>query len=418
VTRTRGGSRRAKRAVAARISHQRRALAGEVVARYRQEIADYGLGADEELLADAFEVALANIDALLGGLEHDEPVSDAQLDRTRVTAARRLNQRVSLEGFLHAGRVWARVVWREALDAARVEAPEEREVALELAGRIIDQVDLVSTAGARAYLDELNDRGLLRQDLLEALISGRGDTAGARRQARSLHVRLGESYVVVVVRAAQLQREAAQELPVATRVTLDRVVEATRAHLRPSAGPLLAGMRQGDVVALYPVSDPAQVAVVMRDCEALVGALAVEVSLGMSGWHAGLPAIATAYEEALDAVEIAAATDIRGRAVVLEEVLVEHMLRSSPHADRILADALQPLAEYDRTHQSELVATLRTYVEERLNLTRSAEILRVHPNTVVYRLRRIRELSGRDPRDADDLLVLSLALKLSELQFR
>jgi DNA-binding PucR family transcriptional regulator len=171
-------------------------------------------------------------------------------------------------------------------------------------------------------------------------------------------------------------------------------------------------------VALYPVSDPAQVAVVKRDCEALVGALAVEVSLGMSGWHAGLPAIATAYEEALDAVEIAAATDIRGRAVVLEEVLVEHMLRSSPHADRILADALQPLAEYDRTHQSELVATLRTYVEERLNLTRSAEILRVHPNTVVYRLRRIRELSGRDPRDADDLLVLSLALKLSELQFR
>jgi len=38
----------------------------------------------------------------------------------------------------------------------------------------------------------------------------------------------------------------------------------------------------------------------------------------------------------------------------------------------------------------------------------------VHPNTVVYRLRRIKELSGRDPHDPDDLLLLYLGLKLIE----
>jgi DNA-binding PucR family transcriptional regulator len=42
-------------------------------------------------------------------------------------------------------------------------------------------------------------------------------------------------------------------------------------------------------------------------------------------------------------------------------------------------------------------------------------MLTVHPNTVVYRLRRMRELSGRDPRDVDDLVGLALALKLHEL---
>jgi DNA-binding PucR family transcriptional regulator len=36
----------------------------------------------------------------------------------------------------------------------------------------------------------------------------------------------------------------------------------------------------------------------------------------------------------------------------------------------------------------------------------------VHANTVVYRLRRVRELTGRDPHDPDDLLLLSLGLKL------
>jgi DNA-binding PucR family transcriptional regulator len=34
----------------------------------------------------------------------------------------------------------------------------------------------------------------------------------------------------------------------------------------------------------------------------------------------------------------------------------------------------------------------------------------------VYRLRRIRELSGRDPYDVEDLVVLSLALKARDLR--
>jgi sugar diacid utilization regulator len=414
---SRGGEhRRALRAVVARIARRRRALAGDIVARYREEVVDYGVSDDSDLIEDAFEFALANVEALLDGLEHDGALSDAQLDRTRVAAARRLHQRVSLESFQHAGRVWARVVWEAVLEAARPDRPQEREVALELAGRIISHIDTVSTTGARAYLDELSDRGLLRQDLLDALISGQGDAAGTRRQAQSLHLRLGENYVVVVLRTAVLQREEAHEQPLGTRVALDRIVAATRNHLRPSAGTLLAGLHLRDVVVLYPVSEPAEVVAVKQGCEAIADSLAVEVSVGMSGWHAGLKAVTTAYEEALDAAEIAAATGIRGRAVVLEEVLIEHLLRSSRHADRILAEALQPLVEYDRAHHATLVATLRAYVETRLNLTRSAEILGVHPNTVVYRLRRIRELSGRDPGDADDLLVLSLGLKLTDLR--
>jgi sugar diacid utilization regulator len=55
------------------------------------------------------------------------------------------------------------------------------------------------------------------------------------------------------------------------------------------------------------------------------------------------------------------------------------------------------------------------FIRTRFNLTKSAEILTVHPNTVVYRLRRIRELGGRDPHDVDDLIVLALGLRVHEL---
>ena len=86
------------------------------------------------------------------------------------------------------------------------------------------------------------------------------------------------------------------------------------------------------------------------------------------------------------------------------------------HAQRMLEATLRPLLDYDHLHHVELVTTLRAYLAADANLTRAARLLTVHPNTVVYRLRRIRELTGRDPRSVDELLVLFLALKQTELK--
>jgi len=53
----------------------------------------------------------------------------------------------------------------------------------------------ISTIATHAYLDELTDRGLLRRDLLDALLTAKGDGGGALRLARMLRVRLAENYV-------------------------------------------------------------------------------------------------------------------------------------------------------------------------------------------------------------------------------
>jgi DNA-binding PucR family transcriptional regulator len=42
----------------------------------------------------------------------------------------------------------------------------------------------------------------------------------------------------------------------------------------------------------------------------------------------------------------------------------------------------------------------------------------VHPNTVVYRLRRVHQLTGRDVHDPTDLLILFLSIKHAELMDR
>jgi sugar diacid utilization regulator len=403
--------------IADRISAHREQLARQLVQRFRAvAAAEPEFVLDDTVQRQQYTLTLESIDAFVGSLRGAEPLSDAWAARIRETAARRVNQRVSLEYFLRAARVWGEVLWDAVVAHARIDRPREREAAIEIASRLMRQVDLLSRVAMDAYLDEITDRGLLRRDLLDALISGHGDDERIKRQARDLHLKLAESYIVVVVRGAEMHGELGQDEPLPSRAALDRIVETTRSRVRPHAGSLLAGMRHGDLVVLYPVAGPDEMEAVRHDCAELATALTVDVSIGMSVYHTGLQGLATAYAEARDAAATASRLAIRGRAVGLDDVLIDHMLQESTHAQRLLQATLQPLTNYDRDHGAKLLATLQAYVQTHFNLTRSAEILNVHANTVVYRLRRIRELSGRDPYDVEDLVVLSLALKARDLR--
>jgi sugar diacid utilization regulator len=408
----------ALRTVAQQIAAREDELARAIVERIRTDIVHNTLVEGEPEFDAAVRFTRDNVESLLSGLTDGKPISQELLRNTRRMAQHLVSQGISLTAVQHGGRVWGAIVWEAVVAAARVDQPAEREAALAIGSRIWTHVDVISTTAAHAYLDEVTDRGLAGSDLLDSLLAGRGETEFADRLARSLHLRLGKSYVVVLVRGEGVPTEEAPERPLATRVALDHIVGAARSHLRPSAASLVAGIRLGDLVALYPVSEPAELSRVQRDCEVLANALQIEVSVGMSGWHPGLEGIALGYAEAREAVEIAAGTGIRGRAIALEDVVVDHMLRSSPHAQRMLDAMLRPLREYDRLHHADLIETLRAYLVANTNLTRTARWLMVHPNTAAYRLRRIHELTGRDPRAVEELLVLFLALKLAELKPR
>jgi carbohydrate diacid regulator len=59
--------------------------------------------------------------------------------------------------------------------------------------------------------------------------------------------------------------------------------------------------------------------------------------------------------------------------------------------------------------------TLQAFADADMNLTRTAHTLHVHPNTLRYRLRRIRERTGRDPHTFNGLVdLLCLLALLSE----
>jgi sugar diacid utilization regulator len=275
-------------------------------------------------------------------------------------------------------------------------------------------VDRVSSASALAYLDEVqgvwSDQEILRRDLLELLLAG-DDPEAARRHAASLSTAIADDHAVVVVRARERPPDDSMPATLRERAVLRGILEAARTRLGGPGRSALVGLRHGEVVALCPVAGREDLDQVRRRCEALAEALAGSgVAVGLGGWHPGLAGIAEGFGEAREAA-LAAARAQPGTVVAFDDVMVSHLLRTSPDADRLLGQLIEPVRAYDAERGADLLSTLRTYVECGFSPTRSAQRLIVHPNTVHYRLKRIRELTGRDPQNPDDLVLLALALK-------
>jgi DNA-binding CsgD family transcriptional regulator len=64
------------------------------------------------------------------------------------------------------------------------------------------------------------------------------------------------------------------------------------------------------------------------------------------------------------------------------------------------------------TGRTQLHATIAAFVANNMSARQTASALSVHPNTVHYRLKRIRELTGMDPRSTTELFSLLLAARL------
>jgi purine catabolism regulator len=79
-------------------------------------------------------------------------------------------------------------------------------------------------------------------------------------------------------------------------------------------------------------------------------------------------------------------------------------------ADRVLG----PVIAYDAEHGTELVRSLTVFLEHNRSWQRSAEALHVHKQTLVYRMHRIEELTGRDLRATADVVQFWLALRALE----
>ncbi len=90
-------------------------------------------------------------------------------------------------------------------------------------------------------------------------------------------------------------------------------------------------------------------------------------------------------------------------------------LEYNPELVSFCNEIVGKLVEYDRTQGTDLLETLTSYFAHNGNLSQTAEALFVHRNTLLYRMDRIREISGHDLDNPETRLSLQLALRAHRL---
>lgn len=282
----------------------------------------------------------------------------------------------TVDALLSAYRIGARISWTELSDAA-VRAGVDAGTIGQFAGLVFAYIEQLSTASLAGHTDELENTGRVRQRLLERLATALVDGSPADvvdAAADSAQWSRPTTLTAVITPESQLRSVLAQ-MPAET---LECPADDT-----------------GDVLLLVPdVHDRARQALLR----------------GLADRHA-VAGPARPWTQVRESVERARRVRAAGGGPDSEDHLVDLVLGADPAAVRDLrARALAPLDDVRDSSAEKLTETLRSWLRHQGRREAIAEELFVHPQTVRYRIGRLRELYGDSLEDPDTLLELTLAL--------
>ncbi len=261
----------------------------------------------------------------------------------------------------------------------------------------------------------------LRGSLLDDLIECSGDDHDSvRRRAAQLGYNLNLPYAVYVVELGDFQPGAIQQVAVEEQLKSAKkaLQKAVRSAMTKWGQGVMHSDRGGSFVLAAPLAGGTTAEArelaesFRRDLSTPLPEL--NVSIGIGRVSRGIQEIARAYAEAGRALDLFRLVGGKGRTVAFEDLGVYRLLLNVSNPAELLAFAdefLGPLERYDREHHTELVQTLAAYLSHNFVLQQAARSLNLHVNTLVYRLQRIRSLTGLDLDDSETLLNLHLAVK-------
>jgi carbohydrate diacid regulator len=130
-------------------------------------------------------------------------------------------------------------------------------------------------------------------------------------------------------------------------------------------------------------------------------------TVGVGNYHPELAGLRQSYHEAVSAIELGAQTWDRDRIYHIDDFGVVAPLLTGVDETNIYfsRELLERLGE-----NGEIIQTLEAFFALDMSLTRTADRLNIHRNTLVYRLDRITEVLGLDPRVFDDAVQIKLAI--------
>lgn len=92
-----------------------------------------------------------------------------------------------------------------------------------------------------------------------------------------------------------------------------------------------------------------------------------------------------------------------------------HLEEMESELQQFYRDTLEPLVVYDKEKGSELVKTLQMFFQCGGNLKKVSEEMFTHYNTIVYRMQRIKDITGMNLENPNDRLNLQVSFKIFEM---
>jgi sugar diacid utilization regulator len=355
--------------------------------------------ASDEKLPTLLELAslVVEIDGRVAELERGQRMAAAQ--RSAVEAARtRTDPYEIVDAAARALRVGLSLDRDPASGDARVrwtgtgERPDDAD--LEMLAAVVS----IAIARDRAAF-EVEER--LSYGLVRALLTG--DAARASEledRARLLGIDLREPRAVVTLRTNGLL----------SRRLLERITREA-----PQEG--LVTVQDDVVVVLWPAERASDLATLRGEVEQMLRRIAPgSLWAGVGRVCRASSDYAVSSRESLFAMHTARQSPDLRHVIDADELGMYRLAAqvvASESAREAVVDALGPLIKIDEKSTSQLLPTLRAYLEHDRRIAETARVLHIHPNTLRYRIDQINQLLDVDFDDPDCRFHLILALRLA-----
>jgi sugar diacid utilization regulator len=262
-----------------------------------------------------------------------------------------------------------------------------------------------------------------RGAIVDSLVSGHFlDSQDARRKARILGVTDEQPFRVAVARlrvpaTSQPGRSYEQDLAGELLARLAGSIQGAAAIRGPELVMLLPEQDDADPQARKTGTDTDSPGVRTQLLLRQAGAARLTCGLSeLTRWPEMAP---QALRQAQHAIDLGIRLGRVGQAICYEELGIYRLLLQVGDMHQLwqfAQDVLGPLIDYDARHKVDLVGTLSVYLNQHESLKQTARVLRIHVNTVTYRIQRIERLTSLDLTNPDHRLSAHVATKIIESQ--
>ncbi|MFD4401595.1 PucR family transcriptional regulator [Nocardia sp. NPDC058499] len=379
-------------------------LSRQMVGHFVENVAPCGTLPGDALQGDVTAVTRLCLELTLGRLDGRE--LPHEIEQVREAAAEWAREGIPVDTINHAIHEGFKLGFDHIMSTA---GPADSATLVATARRMLEILDTITSEVALAYVSEY--RGVVAEHhtavhtLISALLGGHSTAT----MARECGIEIAPSYQVLALGLPPHPDESAPRVD--GRIVARRKLRRVQAELARSCGERALSLLSidGGTVLLPAHMFPEDA------LDELIARLsqAAQVPVTATVVTAETADIPGATDRAHELLDIVSRITTGGGLHRFSDLALEFQITRPGPAREHLSAILDPLDEHP-----ELLETLRQHIANNFNRQRTARLMHMHTNTLDYRLKRVRLLTGYDPAIPNGLWYLTSALVARSYQKR